>query len=201
MLSIIIPCFGSEPFLPTLMAEISRCVSEPFEILIQSEIGLGYAVMCGVKRSKGEYILVCDSDGSHNPKYISEMLWLARNGHDIVIGSRYIKGGGTQDSFSREMISRVYCLFAQVLFRLEIKDNMSGFILVKRQVFLLYPIDVYGFKFGLDLLVRSKKYCSVVEYPFVFEARKLGVSKASPMEALRTLKLILKLCAHVKGKS
>jgi dolichol-phosphate mannosyltransferase len=181
-----------------LLAKIAEYVSEPYEVLVQTEKGLGYAVMCGVERSRGEYILVCDSDGSHNPKYIPQLLELAKNGNDIVIGSRYVKGGATQDSLDRELISRVYCKFAQLIFRLKVRDNMSGFVLVKRRVFLLYTIDTFGFKFVLSLLARSRKHCSVVEYPIVFEQRKMGISKASPLEAVRTLRLIFHLCAGNK---
>lgn len=195
MLSIIIPAKLPEPYLPQLLSQIAESVTIPHEVLIQTEKGLGYAVMCGIKRSEGDIIAVCDSDGSHPVKSIQFMYCLIGK-HDVVVGSRY-NGGLTSDSLLRQIISRVYCLFAQCLFRLNVKDNMSGFIVAKRQVFVDYPISSNGFKFVLDLLIKSKGVYDVVEYPIVFEKRKLGKSKASPMEAIRTLRLMLHLCVHV----
>lgn len=196
MLSIIIPAKLPEPYLPKLLDEIAQYITVPHEVLVQSEKGLGYAVMCGIKRSKGDVIAVCDSDGSHPIKSLQIMYHLIGK-HDVVVGSRY-NGGLTYDSFLRQIISRVFCLAAQCLFGLSVKDNMSGFIVAKRQVFVDYPVCVDGFKFGLSLLVRCRGVLDVVEYPIVFRKRQLGESKASPVEAIRTLMLLIHLRAGFK---
>ncbi len=199
MLSIIIPVKEPEPFLPILISQINKCVEQPHEILVQREKGLGYAVMCGIKKAQGDTIVIMDGDGSHPASAIQEMTKLLVWGYDIVIGSRYA-GGATHDTFSRELISRIYCAVAQLLFGLHVKDNMSGFIAAKREVFEHYPINCKSFKFGLELLVKSRSTYHATEYPIVFEKRKLGKSKASPMEAVKTLLLIFRLCMQIKSK-
>jgi dolichol-phosphate mannosyltransferase len=191
MLSIIIPCWGEEPYLKTLLSELERKIDFPYEVLIQTEKGLGYAVMCGVIRAKGDVICVLDSDGSH-PATSIPFMYQYIGEYDIVVGSRY-RGGLTQDSVRRQIISRVYCLTAQAMFRLNVKDNMSGFIVAKRQVFLDYPIQCRGFKFGLELLVASRHRYHATEYPICFACRKAGKSKASPLQAVNTLRFMYQL--------
>lgn len=193
MLSVIIPV-KNEPYLPFLLVEINRYV-ENCEILIQKEKGLGYAVMCGIKRAKGDVIAILDGDGSHGPEYIPLML-NELNRYEIVVGSRYAKGI-SHDSFSRKVISRIYCKFAQLLFGLNVKDNMSGFIVAKKEVFLRYPIKNKGYKILMELLVQSKGVLKATEVPIVFHKRMMGKSKASLMEAINTLVFMLRLKANL----
>jgi dolichol-phosphate mannosyltransferase len=196
MISIVLPVLN-EPYLPTLLGEIEYFLDGvPHEVLVQTEKGSGYAVKCGIARSKGEIIIVCDADGSHPVKVIPSMVELLKfSGYDIVVGSRYVADGKTQDSFIRKVISRVYCEFAKELFGLNINDNMSGFIVAKKEVFEKYPISNSGFKFVLGLLVESKGDLDAVEYPIVFEQRKLGKSKANYKEAWHTLVFMCRLKA------
>lgn len=190
VLSVILPV-KDEPYLEQLLVELRSCLKPPYEILIQREKGLGYAVMCGINKAKGDVIVVCDADGSHPVTAIMPMVNLISK-WDIIVGSRY-SGGATNDSLVRQLISRVYCLFAQVLFWLNIRDNMSGFVVAKKEVFMVYPIGNKGFKFNLENLVKTKGVFKATEYPIVFEKRKAGKSKASPMEALHTLLFIFRL--------
>lgn len=198
MLTIILPV-KKEPYLPFLLWDIALHVSVPHEVLVQTENGLGYAVKCGLEKANGNVVCVLDADGSHPVTAINGMIEKLCEA-DIVVGSRYVKGGATQDTFVREIISRVYNRFAQFLFGLKVKDNMSGFIVAKREVFKTYPISNRGYKFGLELLVRSKHRYRAVEYPIVFSQRKMGESKASAKEAYNTLVFMLSLKAKFKGK-
>jgi dolichol-phosphate mannosyltransferase len=198
MLSIILPVKEPEPYVPTLLVELERYVSEPYEVLIQKEKGLGYAVMQGVKKAKGNIIVVLDADGSHPVSAIPCLVALMGK-YDLVVASRYC-GGATCDSLSRELVSRVYCLLAQLMFGLKIKDNMSGFVVAWKHLFMVYPIRNDGFKWGLEMLVRSKSVYDATEFPIVFEKRKAGKSKASPMEAIHTFMFMLKLRVQIKGK-
>jgi dolichol-phosphate mannosyltransferase len=193
MISIILPV-KNEPYLNQLLWEIELCVPQPHEVLVQTEKGLGYAVKCGIEKAQGEVIAVMDSDGSHNPKYISQMVALL-DFNDIVVGSRYIKKGKTHDTFLRKVISRIYCEFAKELFGLNINDSMSGFIVAKKYVLEKYPIGNSGFKWGLELLVKSRHEFTACESPIVFEQRKMGKSKADSKEAWHTLVFMLRLKA------
>jgi len=181
----------SEPYLSQLLSELNQQTYK--EILIQTEQGLGYAVMQGIKKAQGKCCVILDSDGSHTPQVIPAMLELLTEDTAIVIGSRYIKGGKSLDSFSRKVISRTYCKFAKALFHLNITDNMSGFIAAKTEVFQKYPISNKGFKWGLETLVKTKSIYKATEYPITFEKRKTGKSKAGIGQGIGTFFFMIKL--------
>ena len=107
--SVVIPVRIPEPYLDTLLSEIHESLSIfPHEILVQTEKGLGYAVQCGVKKSRGNVIVVMDSDGSHAPSFLPEMI-KALSTFDIVIGSRYVGEGCTYDNtYFRKKISTFF---------------------------------------------------------------------------------------------
>ena len=160
---------------------------------IQTEKGLGYAVSQGIQRANGNIIIIMDADGSHSPRYLPYMINQIQLGNaDIVVGSRY-KGGKTKDSFPRKVISRFYCELAKELFSLNVNDNMSGFIVAKKEVFMKYPIANNGFKILLELLVKSKGTFRADEFSITFEPRKLGKSKANIKQGIQTLWFITKL--------
>lgn len=191
MITVILPVKPPEPFLETLKEEIHKELWDvPHEILIQTEEGLSYAVRKGIEKARGEIIVVMDADGSHSPKYIRPMVELVQNGYDLVLGSRYVKGGKSYLGFFRRLISRVYCKIASLMLHLDIKDPMSGFIVVKRELMEKLELADLSFKFGLELICKAKK---VYEYPIFFEKRKKGRSKANFKQGLETLKLIWNL--------
>jgi dolichol-phosphate mannosyltransferase len=184
--SVIIPV-KEEPYLPTLLSQL-----EGYEVLVQREPGLANAVLCGVKRSHGELIIIMDADGSHNPKYIPEMLKYL-SVFDVVVGSRYVKGGKTQDYFLRMLLSRLFCKLARFILHINVNDCMSGFIVVKREVFEQLNIKPLGYKFGTAIIYKSKHKFRIAEYPVVFEKRKMGLSKTGFGQAIKTLTFIIKL--------
>lgn len=191
MISVIIPC-KNEPYLQRLIGVINTYLSLPHEIHVQREAGLSNAILCGVKRSTGDIVVILDADGSHNPKYIPNMIKML-NFYDIVIGSRYIKNGRTQDYFVRYLISRLFCKVAKALLNLDVNDNMSGFIVTKRNVFEQLKLKPFGYKFALEMMVKSKGKFKVGEFPVVFEKRKIGYSKTGLLQGIRTLAFIYKL--------
>jgi dolichol-phosphate mannosyltransferase len=184
--SVIIPV-KNEPYLSTLLSQL-----EGYEVLVQREPGLANAVLCGVKRSHGEAIATMDADGSHNPKYIPEMLKYL-SVFDVVVGSRYIKGGSTQDYFVRMLLSRLFCKLARFILQINVNDCMSGFIVAKREVFEQLNIKPLGYKFGTAIIYKSKHKFRVAEYPVIFEKRKMGLSKTGFGQAIKTLTFIIKL--------
>jgi dolichol-phosphate mannosyltransferase len=140
--------------------------------------GLISAILEGVRASRGKYVLVMDGDFSHSPEIIPEMLHEIENsGYDIVIGSRYTKGGSTDGwPFRRRLISKGATKLAQYGLKIKIKDPMSGFFVCKREVIEDLEIDTFGFKILLEILVK-KRGIKVKEIPYTFVNRKLGESK------------------------
>jgi dolichol-phosphate mannosyltransferase len=191
MISIIVPTLN-EPYVMELIKTIDRINLPPYEIHIRTDKGLANAVLAGVKISKGEVITIMDGDGSHNPKYIQPMIDQLDKA-DIIIGSRYVEGGNSNDYFIRHIISRLYCKIARSLLNLNISDTMSGFVVAKKEVFDNLDLRPLGYKFALEMVLKGKNRYKVLEYPVTFDKRKMGRSKTGALQGLKTLQFIIKL--------
>ena len=184
--TLIIPV-KDEPYLSTLLSQL-----DGYEVLVQREPGLSNAVLCGVARAHGDRLVVCDGDGSHPASAIPAMLQLL-DAYDVVVGSRYVYGGKSLDSFGRRILSRFFNGLARGILRISVRDNMSGFVAVRREVFEQLDLHPWGYKWGLEVIYKSKGRFKVTEYPIRFEKRKKGKSKTRLREGLRTFAFIFKL--------
>ena len=159
------------------------------------KLGLGTAVIDGFNASDAEYVGVIDADLSHPPELVPRMLRAIQEAHaDIVIGSRYIPGGGTKNwELSRVLMSKFACLLARGL--TPVKDVTSGFFLIRRELARGVTISAGGFKICLELLIRSAP-ARVIEVPYVFTGRTAGKSKMNLAEAMGYLKQLRDLRAY-----
>ncbi|MEM3640595.1 MAG: glycosyltransferase [Candidatus Bathyarchaeia archaeon] len=200
MISIIIPARGTEPYLPHLVNDIRKHVSRPYEVLIQTEKEFGNAVLTGVKRAHGQFIVIMDADGSHNPKYLPEMI-KKLHGADVVIGSRYVAGGWNGDTFLRKIASILFCKISLLLLRLEIRDPMSGFLALRKHVFERLVINPIGYKIGLEIIVKGRRKLRIIEQPIIFEKCKMGkdsVSHSNFKQAFKTFQFMFRLGVYSK---
>jgi len=147
------------------------------------KLGLGTAVIEGFEAASAPVVGVIDADLSHPPGALPRMLAaMQAERADMVIGSRYIAGGGTRNwGKSRLLMSRAACLLARGL--TPVTDATSGFFLIRRDLARRVTISAGGFKICLELLVRGRP-SRVVEVPYVFEGRTAGESKMNLREAL-----------------
>jgi len=208
--SIIIPT-KNEPYIQELVDKIHEKISslsheiivvdksdvilklKGAKVLRQKSDGLGRAFLEGLELAKGNIIVLMDGDGSHRPEDLPKLIEKTKS-YDIVIGSKYVKGGRTKDKLYRILISRIYCLFVSLILGLKIKDNMSGFSAVRREVYEKVRLNPIGFKINTELLFKAKKFgFRTTEVPIIFEERKFGKSKGTIKEGLRTLKYVLEL--------
>jgi len=146
------------------------------------KLGLGTAVVAGFEAASGEVVGVMDADFSHPPALIPRMLdTFSATGADLVVASRYIRGGSTPDwPIKRRLLSRAACLLARPLS--PIRDAASGFFLIRRDIARGTTIKAGGFKICLELIVRSGA-TRLVEVPYRFDDREQGESKMSLREA------------------
>jgi len=147
------------------------------------KMGLGSAVIEGFAVARGRMLGVMDADLSHPPSVLPGMVAVLRSlDVDVVVGSRYIPGGGVNNwPFFRRAMSRVACLLAWPL--TPVRDATSGLFLVRRTAIQGVAISAAGFKICLELLMRSR-IGSVAELPYVFSDRAMGESKMTTREAL-----------------
>lgn len=151
------------------------------------KLGLGTAVMAGFAVASSETVGVMDADFSHPPALIPALLTAMRETNaDVVVASRYIPGGSIGGwPLWRLLMSRVGCFLARPI--ATVRDAASGFFLIRRSLIRSVNIHAGGFKICLELLVRVAP-THVVEVPYRFVDRAVGVSKMSTREAVGYLK-------------
>ena len=138
--------------------------------------GLSSAVIDGFKLANGEIIGVMDADLSHPPEKIPDLIRPIMSGEsDFVIGSRYIEGGRI---VNWPLMRRLSSKFATILVRglTKVKDPMTGFFFLRKEVIEGVKLSPKGFKIGLEILVMGN-YKSVIEVPIIFIDREHGKSK------------------------
>jgi dolichol-phosphate mannosyltransferase len=149
--------------------------------------GLATACIEGVLACASPYIAVMDADLQHDERLLPQMLQALEGGAvDLVIGSRYVAGGGVGDwSSGRVRMSGVATRLARVICKAEVADPLSGFFMCRREIFeaALRHMSGQGFKVLLDLLASSPEPPRVRELPYSFRERQHGESKLDTMIA------------------
>jgi dolichol-phosphate mannosyltransferase len=163
------------------------------------KLGLGTAVIEGFAAASAPIVGVIDADLSHPPTLIPRMLAVMQErAADVVIGSRYVPGGGTHNwERSRVWMSKFACMLARPL--TPVRDATSGLFLIRRELARGVQISAGGFKICLELLIRSEPKV-VVEVPYVFEGRTAGESKMNLKEALGYLVQLRDLWQFVRAR-
>lgn len=164
------------------------------------KLGLGTAHIAGFRLAlemEADYILSMDADFSHQPRYIPALLEAAQRS-DIVIGSRYVPGGGSVNcGMNRTMLSQGANAFARFMLGLRAHDCTAGFRCYRRAVLATAPLDEIfsnGYSFLIEMLYKCQRLgYSVSEVPIVFENRQRGSSKISKTEIIRAGYTVLRL--------
>lgn len=145
------------------------------------EKGLSSAVIRGFEEASSDVLVVCDADFSHDYSIIPTMVSLIEQGEEVVVGSRFVEGGGIEGwPAHRLFISKGATLISRLLLGVSVKDPMSGFFALTKKVFEKIKDDMRpkGYKILLEILARSRAD-RVKEVPYVFKDRELGSSKLS----------------------
>lgn len=164
------------------------------------KLGLGTAYIAGFKWALArdyDYIFEMDADFSHDPKYLPAFL-TAIEKHDLVLGSRYVPGGGVKNwGLLRKIISRGGSLYARTILGLSLRDLTGGFKCFRRQVLESIDLDAVksnGYSFQIEMTYRAKcKGFRICETPIVFEDRTAGKSKMSRKIFLEAVLMVWKL--------
>ncbi|MDE2505774.1 MAG: polyprenol monophosphomannose synthase [Planctomycetota bacterium] len=165
------------------------------------KLGLGTAMLAAVEYAVAhnyDYFLNLDADFSHPPRFIPALL-AGMADHDVMIGSRYIPGGGVEGEFNlkRKIMSTGINLYARCLLGLKTKDNSGSYRCYR--VSKLREIDLgkirsRGYSFQEEILFWCRVVgCTMGETPILFENRRSGYSKINTGEAVTALKIIFEL--------
>ena len=142
--------------------------------------GLATACIEGVLASASPYVAVIDADLQHDERLLPQMLRALQDGADLVVGSRYVAGGGIGDwGRRRARASGIATHIARIICKADVADPLSGFCMCRREVFerALRRMTGQGFKVLLDLLASSPEPLLVRELPYSFRERQRGESK------------------------
>ena len=144
----------------------------------ETKSGLSSAILDGIQHSNAETIVVMDSDFSHPPKIIPQLVEeIKTSGYDIAIASRYTEGGEVSGwSTKRKLISKGATGIAKAGLGVNESDPMSGFFAFKRKILEGIKFDAIGYKMLLEILVKTKG-AKVKEIPYTFTDRAHGSSK------------------------
>ncbi len=211
MLSVILPTYNEQEGIADLVAEIlmvARRAGLDLEVLVvddaspdgtaahveavfrsdpavrvhvrQGERGLASAIHLGIREARGDVVVVMDSDGNHDPALLPLMVRCVEE-FDVVIGSRYVLGGGMLTSRFRYWASYAFNVLIRAVLALNIHDNLSGYLAFRRTLLDgLQPASVfYGYgDYAIRLLHHVVRHGGrVLEIPTVYRFRKGGESK------------------------
>ncbi len=217
-----------EPVVRAVCAELDRVASSAYRLLIVADgspdgtgqladrraaelggvevlhrprkdgLGKAYLAGFGVALAGGaELIFEMDADFSHDPRYLGDLLRAASDA-DLVLGSRYVPGGGVRDwGLVRRLVSRGGGIYARTILRVHVNDLTGGFKCIRREVLEaidLESVRAEGYVFQIEVTYRAVVAgFKVVEVPIVFRDRAKGSSKMSSRIALEAAWLVPRL--------
>jgi len=160
----------------------------------KTKSGLSSAILDGIQHSTGETIVIMDSDFSHPPKIIPQLIEEIKTSEcDIVIASRFVPGGAINGwSTKRKLISKTAKGIAKAGLGVNESDPMSGFFAFKRKILEGIKFDAIGYKMLLEILVKTKG-AKVKEIPYTFTDRTRGSSKLDSSTMLDYVKSVWRL--------
>jgi glycosyltransferase involved in cell wall biosynthesis len=194
-ISLVIPT-KNEPYIGTLLERIRNIFHDNLEIVViekgkklpivkakvvkQRTKGLGNAFLEATKYAHGDLIANMDGDGSHRPEDLKKMIAEMKNA-DLVIGSRFVRGGKTKDVQHRQIISFLTRKLASFIMGLNIEDSTSGFFVVRKEVLEKLKIkEVLGYKIIFPLAYKAQQQnFKIKEVPITFVGRQSGTSHVS----------------------
>lgn len=229
VLSVLIPTYNERENLPELTKQIEDSLSDfHFEIVFiddnspdgtaevakniaksygnikilerPGKMGLGSAVIDGLKIADGRFVAVMDADLQHSPDLLPVMYSKISSGYDIIVASRYAVGGESEDwSLPRKIVSNVAAFLAHSLFSVtrRVRDVMSGFFIFRKSIVDGAKLNPTGYKILLEILVKCH-YNLVTEVPYTFKNRFRGKSNLDTREIFNYIVHLFKLYRESK---
>ncbi len=150
---------------------------------LKRHLGKGYGLRAGFAKARGDIIVTLDSDGSHRPEELAEVLALVlEDKADLVIGSRYMNHKKVDARKLNAFGVKLFNYFIQMLTGVVITDSQSGYRAMKRQVLQTQKPKSGGYEIESEMLVKTAKHgFRVTEVPISFEQRTYGRSGVDPL--------------------
>lgn len=159
----------------------------------------GSANRTGIKAAKGDHILIMDADGSHEPEFIHKLLPY-QDEYDIVIASRYARGGASRATTKAIVMSRLLNATYGTIFKLNYADLSNSFKLYKASVLKPLELKCENFDIIQEILVKARRNnpkLKILEVPYIFQERVTGKSKRETPKFIYTY--LRTLCRLLMG--
>jgi dolichol-phosphate mannosyltransferase len=162
------------------------------------KLGLGTAIIAAMRYAIDhgyDQLLNMDADFSHHPRYLPALVQ-GMDRADVMIGSRYVKGGGVVNwPLSRRLMSQAVNLFSRLALRIPARDTSGAYRcyrVEKLKEVCFERIWSRGYSFQEEMLYRCRQvHCKMRETPIVFEDRRAGKSKVNTKEAVRSIGILV----------
>ena len=167
---------------------------------LKQHLGKGYALRAGFSKAKGDIIVTIDSDGSHKPEELLEVLApVLEDKADLVIGSRYLNHKSVAAKKLNAFGVKLFNYFIQLLTGVAVTDSQSGYRAMKREVLKNQNLKSGEYEIESEMLVKTaKKNFRITEVPISFEQRTYGRSGVDPL--IDGFKILLSIIlAYMKG--
>ena len=180
-----------------ILNKISR-QKKNFKFFIRKEKkDLSKSIIFGIKKTKFENLIIMDGDLQHNPKYLPILInEFQRNKLDILVATRNFKKREGL-SFVRFVVSKLLIFFINLLFKKQTSDPMSGFFLIKKNIFNKSKKKLYGkgYKILFDIILSSN-IKKILDYQIKFKIRKKNKSKMNFIVIMHLILLIFSKLTH-----
>lgn len=138
----------------------------------------GDAIRTGIQSARGERLLIMDADGSHDPDFV-RVLWKFHGDYDVVIASRYIQGGSTENSKILNLMSWILNITYRIVLQIKCKDISNSFKIYKTSQLKELDLSCNDFDIVEEILFKLNRRfkISLKEVPYTFKRRITGISK------------------------
>lgn len=169
--------------------------------------GLGAAYIAGFRwamERKYDLLVEMDADGSHRPEQLQSLLDVVDEA-DLVIGSRWVRGGSVENwPLRRTLLSRAGSFYSRIMLGLPVRDITAGFRVFRRttlEALDLSAVESVGYGFQVDMTFRVARLgLRIVEVPITFVERELGASKMSGNIVVEAILNVTRWGLHARWK-
>ncbi len=179
---------GSTDKTPSILKELAKKYSKLRVLTHKKNMGMGAALQTGFKNANSPVIITMDADLTHPLSLVSKMLYWINKGYDVVIASRYVRGGGFRDIPKwRQLISIIGNKIFRAVFWSNIHDMTTGYRAYRTEAAKKINLKSRKFESQLEISVKIlKKRIKFKEIPLVLGLRKKGTSKFNYIKAFKT---------------
>lgn len=202
MISVLIPTYNEEENIKELIPKIKKIfssINDEYEIIIadagskdktveiskknnvsffiRKNPNFASAIIEGIPKTRGDFVITMDADFSHNPNYIKELL-KHKNEADIIIASRWVNAGSSEQTFFRKCLSIFFNYFYKIGLSMNLNDMNSNYRLYRKSIFSTLELNSLNSDVLPEILIKAKiKGYKTLEIPFHYFPRKKGRSK------------------------